>query len=97
MLYQKYRKKDLVDKLANMNLTDSNDNSPPSMILTEEEKKDALFFRTCIVNRDKMDLKIKLEQTIMLREEMIKKKKGIKFYLDFPFYFVDPELVRVHC
>lgn len=94
MVYRKYGKKDLVNAIANMNLTESNDKPPE---LTEKEKEDALLFlRTCIVDRDLMVLKTKLEQTIEIREEMIKKKKGIKFYVEFPFYFVNPELVRIY-
>lgn len=91
LTYQKYGKKDLAKAMENINLSASVDcNLQP---LTEEEVKAAmLFFRTCIVQNEKETLKFKLKQTIAAREELIK-KKGVKFFEVFPFYFIDPELV----
>lgn len=51
-----------------------------------------LFFKTCIVNKDLSILKIKLEQSILIREKLIKKAKT-EFHKTFPFYFIEPTLV----
>lgn len=76
-----------------MNLSGDNDDVSGSEVLTEEEVKAAmLFFRTCVVNRDREQLKIRLKQTIRAREVLIK-TKGTKFHQLFPFYFIDPMLV----
>lgn len=51
-----------------------------------------LYFKTCIVEKEKDILKIKMEKTITLREKVIKKHET-KFLESFPFYFVSPDLV----
>lgn len=91
--YQKYGKKDLHKAIENINLSGSDDDISDSQPLTEEEIKETmLFFRTCVVHRDKEMLKEKLTKTIAYREEQIK-TKGVKFFELFPFYFIDVDLV----
>lgn len=51
-----------------------------------------LFFKTCIVDKDLPILKIKLEQSIPMREKLIK-KANTEFHKVFPFYFIEPKLV----
>lgn len=93
IVYQKYGKKDLPKAIENINLSDGDDEISDSQPLTEEEINDLmLFFRTCIVRRDKEILKEKLTKTIEYREQQIK-KKGVKFFELFPFYFIDVDLV----
>lgn len=58
----------------------------------EDELAYLSFFKTCFVERDKEILKIKLQQSISLREKVIRKRE-IKFVESFPFYFVAPDLV----
>lgn len=58
----------------------------------EEEYSCLLFFKTCLIDRDKEILKIKMQQTIDLREATIRKRET-KFIESFPFYFVSPDLV----
>lgn len=58
----------------------------------EDELTCLLFFKTCIIDRDKEILKIKMKQTIKLREKTIR-KRDTKFVEVFPFYFVAPDLV----
>lgn len=58
----------------------------------DEEDEFLSFFRTCFVDRNKEILKIKMKQSIGLREKVIKKKET-KFAVSFPFYFVSPDLV----
>lgn len=53
-----------------------------------------LYFKTCLVDRDLEILKIKLAQTIEMREVLIK-KKDTQFHKVFPFYFIEPSLVSV--
>lgn len=60
---------------------------------TIDEMEYLLFFRTCILDRDYEILKIKLAQTITLREKVMKKKETVLFKA-FPFYFVRSDLVR---
>lgn len=89
--YKKYQKKNLVQALDDLNV--SSDDIADSDALSEEEEKAAmLFFRTCVVHRDREQLKIKLKQTVKARENLIR-KKGTKFHQVFPFYFIDPMLV----
>lgn len=59
-----------------------------------EELEHLLFFRTCVVSRDKEILKIRMKQTISLREKTLKTKLT-KFPEIFPFYFVSPDLVSL--
>lgn len=92
--YVKYRKKDLVRDMENLNLSDDDNEGLEELEpLSKEEEKDALlFFRTCIVDRDLIDLKNKMRRTIKLREVLMK-KKGTIFHQMFPFYFIEPTLV----
>lgn len=53
-----------------------------------------LYFKTCLVDRDLEILKIKLAQTVEMREVLIK-KKDTQFHKMFPFYFIEPSLVSV--
>lgn len=69
----------------------SEDEETPAMTYNEELEH-LLFFRTCVVSRDKAILKIKLKQTVALRENTLK-KPDTKFPQAFPFYFVSPDLV----
>lgn len=71
-----------------MNIEDDIDDN-----FTEEEKLGfLLFFKTCVLPRDYDILKIKMDQTIKLRESVVKESKTV-FYNAFPFYFICPELV----
>lgn len=57
-----------------------------------DELQYLLFFKTCLVHRDVEILKIKLKQSIGMRERLIE-RKGTEFHKTFPFYFVEPTLV----
>lgn len=70
----------VADDLARMSVTD--------------ELSTMLFFETCLVTRDKEILKIKLQQTIGLRERAIRKMDNLSFFDSFPFYFIEPDLVK---
>lgn len=52
-----------------------------------------LYFKACLVDRDLDILKIKLKQSIQMRERLME-KKGTEFHKLFPFFFVQPSLVR---
>ncbi|XP_055309647.1 uncharacterized protein LOC129573285 [Sitodiplosis mosellana] len=58
----------------------------------EEELACLAYYKTCIVERDKEILKIKMKQSIYLREKVIRKRET-KFVESFPFYFVSPDLI----
>lgn len=60
----------------------------------QEELQYLLYFKTCMIERDKDVLKIKMQQTIKLREATIRKRE-VKFFESFPFYFVSPDLVNI--
>lgn len=57
-----------------------------------DELEFLLYFKTCLVDRDIEILKIKLSQSIEMREKLIKKKDTV-FHKMFPFYFIQPTLV----
>lgn len=61
-------------------------------VTLEDEYSFLLFFKTCLLDRDKEILKIKMQQSIALRETTIRKRET-KFIEVFPFYFVSPDLV----
>lgn len=94
IVYQKYGKKDLLRAMENIDLSaDSDHHSDLQPLLSEDEiKSTLLFFRTCVVQHQKDTLKEKMKQTVDVRVQLIK-KKGVKFFELFPFYFIDPELV----
>lgn len=94
LAYRQYGKKDRIeDELQNLTISEQvEDENNTNTLDPNEELELLLYFRTCIVNRDKEILKIKLKQTIELRETLIKKKDTV-FYQSFPFYFVSPDLV----
>lgn len=95
LIYQKYGKA--------TKKTDENENAVTKLPQSESEKSSGitideelaflLYFRTCIVDRDKEVLKVKLKQTIAMREKLIKKKDTC-FHKVFPFYFISPDLVH---
>lgn len=58
----------------------------------EEELDNLLFFKTCVVSRNRDVLELKMRNTVKLREKTIKKHET-KFFEMFPFYFVEPKLV----
>lgn len=58
-----------------------------------DELEFLLYFKTCLVDRDLDILKIKLKQSIQMRECLME-KKGTEFHKTFPFFFVQPSLVR---
>lgn len=89
IVYKKYHKKDLVKSMDDLVLKNE---ATEEFLTAEEEMAIFLYFRTCVVSKEKQILKIKLKQTIKQREAAIK-KKGTVFFQSFPFYFVDPELV----
>lgn len=80
------------EDLSNINLEQQAANNEEVVLSEAEELEYMLFFRTCVVDRDMEILKIKLSQTIALREKSVKKAT---FHKAFPFYFVRPELVSV--
>lgn len=57
-----------------------------------DELEFLLFFKSCIVDRDREILKIKLKQSIEMREALVR-KKDTQFHKVFPFYFIDPTLI----
>lgn len=59
-----------------------------------DELEFMLFFKNCLFDRDFDVLKIRLKQSIGMRETLLK-KKGTEFHKSFPFYFVRPELVSL--
>lgn len=59
-----------------------------------DELQFLLYFKTCLVDRDLDILKIKLKQSIQMREQLMD-KKGTEFNKTFPFFFVQPSLVRL--
>lgn len=61
-----------------------------------DELEFLLYFKTCLVDRDMDILKIRLGQSIEMRESLIK-KKDTQFHKIFPFYFIKPTLVREFC
>lgn len=77
---------------AQMNDDDDKDDGNQSGDDNLNELEYLLFFKTCIVDRDLEVLKIRLRQTIEMREILIK-KKGTQFHKTFPFYFIEPSLV----
>lgn len=96
LFHKRYRKKDLDIAMNNMNLSCSeNDNGEDVGLTNCEELEYQLFFRTCLLPRDKEILKIKMKQSILMREQMIKNTK-MEFHLVFPFYFLDSDLVRFY-
>lgn len=59
--------------------------------LTEDEKKKhILFFRTCVMPRDKEKLKVLMKATVPFRKELL---KDCDFSDIFKFYFSSPDLV----
>lgn len=60
-----------------------------------DELQFLLYFKTCLVDRDVDILKIKLKQSIQMRERLME-KKTTEFHKTFPFFFVLPPLVRFH-
>lgn len=60
----------------------------------EEELEYLAFFKTCLIQRDKKILKIKMQQSIALRDKVIRKRET-KFAESFPFYFLSPDLVMI--
>lgn len=58
-----------------------------------DELQFLLYFKTCLVERDLDILKIKLKQSIQMRERLME-NKGTEFHKTFPFFFVQPSLVR---
>lgn len=57
-----------------------------------EELDYMLFFRTCVVQREKDVLKLKLRKSIAMREKIIR-TRNTDFPEKFPFYFISPDLV----
>lgn len=60
-----------------------------------DELQFLLYFKTCLVDRDLDILKIKLKQSIQMREQLME-KKGTEFHKTFPFFFIQPSLVRLN-
>lgn len=90
-VYQKYGKGTRVRGNSDHDIAD--EESDPSTELTyNQELEHLLYFRTCVVSRDKDVLQIRLKQTISFREKLLKKNET-KFPELFPFYFVSPDLV----
>lgn len=76
-------------------VTNENDMENSMAALTLEEELDSLlFFKTCVVARNRDVLELRMKNTIPLREKTIKKHET-KFFDMFPFYFVEPRLVHI--
>lgn len=69
-----------------------NDSMEKNNVDEIDELSCLLFFKTCILDRDIDILKIRLKQSIEMRESLIKKQKT-EFHKTFPFYFIEPSLV----
>lgn len=100
LIYRRYNKPRKDEAKANEKQNDSTqvpevDNVAKhfGQMTLEEEYSCLLFFKTCLIDRDKDILKIKMQQTIQLREKTIRKRET-KFIESFPFYFVSPDLVK---
>lgn len=96
-IYSKYHKtstKTKVQAPKRENTNVENDNAVSNDPSDDEvnEISYLLYFKTCLVDRDLEILKIKLAQTIEMREKLLN-KKGISIHKTFPFYFVQPNLV----
>lgn len=93
MIYQKYGK-GLAEEEKSADSDGSGSESEKSFneLTYNEELEHLLFFRTCVVKRDKEILKIRMKQTVALRDKMLKKEET-KFPEMFPFYFIEPDLV----
>lgn len=95
--YRKYGKvnkqpeesKEPNDQLPLQNVTDLMEK-----MTVDEELTYLLFFKTCLIERDKEILKIKMKQSIALREKVLRKAET-KFAESFPFYFISPDLVNI--
>lgn len=59
----------------------------------KDELEFQLYFKTCLVERDLDILKIKLKQSIKMRQSNQKQNTG--FHKTFPFYFIQPTLVSL--
>lgn len=93
LFYKRYHKKDLHLAMNDMTLSDNENDNEESIDLSREEELDyQLYFRTCMLPRDKEILKIKLRKSISMREQMMKRTK-MEFHEIFPFYFLDSDLV----
>lgn len=91
-VYHKYGKGVRGEENSQNNEPESEANRSSTDLTYNEELEHLLFFRTCEVNRDKEVLKIRMKQTVALREKTLKKNET-KFPEMFPFYFVEPDLV----
>lgn len=102
LFYMRYRKENPKRTDIRENVTKEKDASDDNEVIAvekqfqklslEEEMAYLAYFKTCLVERDKEILKIKMQQSICLRKKVIRKRE-IKFVESFPFYFVSPDLV----
>lgn len=106
MLYRKYgkskKKKEKPNEYKNgvgeTNETSDNDGFESLKVAVaqmslEKELSCLLYFKTCLVEKEIDILKIKMRQTIDLREKVLR-KNDVKFFEAFSFYFVAPDLVQ---
>lgn len=91
-VYHKYGKGVREEENSQNNEPESEADKSSTDLTYNEELEHLLFFRTCVVNRDKEVLKIRMKQTVAMREKTLKKNET-KFPEMFPFYFVEPDLV----
>lgn len=102
LFYRKYHRKRKDENTNNLNdevLSHSNEDVSTIVdefhkLTVDEESQYLAYFKVCIVKRDLDILKIKLKQSIELREKTIRKRET-KFVESFPFYFVEPSLVII--
>lgn len=81
-------KSNVADRLPDENgITES-----MAKMIIEEELAHLLYFKTCLVHREKEVVKIRMEQAISFREATIRKRE-VKFFESFPFYVISPDLV----
>lgn len=104
LYYKRYRKEKPKHNANGNNVGKEKNTSEDKEVVAVEEQLQKLsleeelvylaYFKTCLVARDKDILKIKMKQSISLREKVIRRRE-IKFVESFPFYFVSPDLVMV--
>lgn len=95
-LYDKLRYKKKADK--NHNTDDVIDDYPVAAhsesSLDEQMKNELMqYFKNCVVDRNKEELKEKLKSCVEFRREILNEPQQ-PIYKIFGFYFVDPELVK---
>lgn len=78
------------------NNNNANDATTETVELTEDKEKEIiLFFKNCVVQREKNILQQMMKETVDFRQRLLKNPKT-KLHETFSFYFVEPELVMTN-